>query len=224
MPRLRPRLQVIQHDPKIKRKKKVVELGKDEGEEALRIRKFALGKIKLAKAADLINKHELALLSSDKDLQMELEEKESLFGYLGLDRFELADYSGLMEEEMDFHKDHLDQVNHYIRGAQAAYRLGRAVCMESCMAPLAAGGDHTELPLGVKLEHGEMVTITFMIKPEEVGSEGYGLATRALLARARDSGETCKWYAHVPLYRLMLFSRPGRDEKPLKPTSENSSR
>lgn len=94
--------------------------------------------------------------------------------------------------------------------------------MESCLAPLSAGGGRTELPLGVKLEHGEMVT-TFICTMEEVMAEGYGLGTRALLARARDSEETCKWYAHVQLYMLMLFSRPVRDDKPLKPTSEYTS-
>ncbi|CAN0113905.1 unnamed protein product, partial [Ectocarpus sp. 8 AP-2014] len=131
-----PVYKFIQGDPTIKREKKEVELSEEDGTEALGI----------AAAADLINAHELALLGSDKDLQTELKKAKSLFGFLRLDRFELVAYSGLMDKKMDFHKDH-------IRGAQSAYRLGRAVCMESCLAPLSAGGGHTELPPGVKLEH-----------------------------------------------------------------------
>ncbi|CAM9726472.1 unnamed protein product, partial [Sphacelaria rigidula] len=211
----------IMNDPKIKRKKQPIELGEAKGEEAKALRKLTLDKVKQSATADIINIHELALLGSDKDLQKEIGEANSLSGFLGLDRFAKAGYSGLMQKRMDFHGDHLHTVNRYIRGAQSAYRLGRPVCMESCMAPLSAGGDHTELPPGVKLEHWEMDMTTFICERGKVGSKGYGLATRALLARARDSDDMCKWYSHVPLYRLMLFSRAGKD---MKPTSENGSR
>lgn len=214
-----PVYKFITSDPKIKRKKKTIELGEIEGEEAKALRQWALDQVGGASVTDIINKHELALLGSDKDLQVELAKTKSLSGFLGLDRFKMASYSGLMEQRMDFHKDHIPVVDHYIRGAQSAFRLGRAVCMESCMAPLSAGGGHTELPPGAKLDHWEMGMTTFVCTKIGVGNAGYGLGTRALLARARDSEDMCKWYSHVPLYRLMLFSRPG---KGIKPTSENT--
>ena len=211
----------IANDPKIKKKRKDVELSTDERKEVLRVRKHAWDEVRTAAAGDTINSHKLALLASDEDLGGELAKAKSLFGFLKLDRFEAAGEKGLIEKPFEFPQERIPMVEHYIRGAQYAYRLGRVVCMESCMAPLSAGGDHTELPPGVELSHGETATIPFFCTNEEVRQGGYGLATRALLARARDSEGICKWYAHVPLYRLMLFSRPGKD---MMPTSENAGR
>lgn len=129
-----------------------------------------------------------------------------------------------MSCEKKIHEDYLPTVDHYMRGAQAAYKLGQVVCWESCMAPLAAGGPHTELPPGVELDDAETGTIRYWCTQKEVVADGCGLATRALLARARDSDDVCKWYAHVPLYRLMLFSRPSVTKGYISPTTENTSR
>lgn len=210
----------IRKDPKTKKKRSDVELSEDDRAEVLGIRKFAWDKISCAKAVDAINAHELALLASDKDLQKKLGGENSLFGFLELDRFAAAGATGLMEKPLEFAEEYIPMVEHYIRGAQYAYRLGRVVCMQSCLAPLSAGGDYTELPPGVTLKQEEMATIPVICTREEAKEKGYGLATRALLARARDSEQICKWYEHVPLYRLMLFSRTGED---MMPTSENTS-
>lgn len=167
-----PVYKFVMNDPKIKRKKQPIELEETEGEEARLLRQWALDQVNSARAKDIINEHEFALLGSDKDLQVDLEKAKSLSGFLGLDRFEKARYSGLMEQRMDFHghhlvmmdfhPDYLDKVNHYIRGAQSAYRLGRVISLESCMVPLSAGGDHSELPPGVELEHSEASRIHFL--------------------------------------------------------------
>lgn len=211
----------IKDDPKIKRKKKVVDLSAEKREEVLIMRKEALEKVRRAATKDMINAHEMALLHWDGDLKGEFEKAKSLFGFLGLKRFEDVGFQSLIDQPMEFAEDHLPTVSHYIRGAQSAYKLGRPVSWESCMAPLSAGGCHTELPPGVELNHEEVGTIPFYCTTDEAREDGFSLAIRALLARARDSVGICKWYQHVPLYRLMQFSRPGKD---MKPTSENSSR
>lgn len=212
----------LKNDPKIKIQKRLVDLEDKEKKGVMDARKFAWEKVKSAKASDLINQHELALLASDAGLAEELAKEESLPGFLGLDRMVIEE--SLVWSEKKIHEDHLSTVDHYMRGAQSAYKLGRVVCWESCMAPLAAGGLHTELPPGVKLENEETDTIRFWRTQEEVMEDGYGLATRALLARARDSDDVCKWYAHAPLYRLMLFSRPSMTNGCISPTTENTSR
>ncbi|CAN0240826.1 unnamed protein product, partial [Scytosiphon promiscuus] len=211
----------IKDDPKIKRQKKVVALSADEHEGVLSMRKSAWDRIRSANTKDVINAHETALLHWDGDLKGEFEKDESLFGFLGLESFEAIGFQSLVDQPREFAEDHLPTVSHYIRGAQSAYKLGRPVSWESCMAPLSAGGCHTELPPGVDLNHDEVATIPFYCTTDEAREAGFSLAIRALLARARDTGGICKWYQHVPLYRLIQFSRPGKD---MKPTSENSSR
>lgn len=142
----------------------------------------------------------------------------------------LDTYPGLVllkdehEHQMDYAPQHYSTVDHYIKGAQAAYKLGQVMSLESCMAPLSMGGDCDELPSGVNLAHEEQRRISLHIMKLEVNVARYGLATRALVARARVSNELCEWYAYALLYRTMLFSRPGRDKKPIKPTTENTSR
>ncbi len=212
----------LKNDPKIKIKKSLVDLKDEEKVGVMAARKFAWEKVEGAKTSDLINQHELALLASDAGLAEELAKEESLHGFLGLDRMVIEE--SLVWSKQKIHEDHLSTVDHYMRGAQSAYKLGRVVCWESCMAPLAAGGLHTELPPGVKLENEETDTIRFWRTQEEVVGDGYGLATRALLARARDSDDVCKWYKHAPLYRLMLFSRPSVTNGCISPTTENTSR
>ncbi|CAN0465736.1 unnamed protein product [Ectocarpus sp. 12 AP-2014] len=216
-----PLYKFVTNDPKVKRKKKPVDLKGEEGTEATNLREFAWGRIKNAPATHVVNSHEMKLLASDEGLEQELGEKGTLARVLGIN---LDVYSGLVCERKDYAKEHYSTVDHYVKGAQAAYKLGRVMSFQSCMAPLSTGGVHDELPPGVRLAHEEQRRITLPITKQEASEAGYGLATRALVARARVSDELCQWYAYAPLYMVMLFSRPGRDKKPIKPTTENTSR
>lgn len=205
----------------MKRKFDPVVLEEHEAKKQIDFRDSVWKEIVDARAADVINDHELGLLASDEGLQLELRGENSLARVLGIN---LDTYFGLMREGKDYAPQHYSTVDHYIKGAQAAYKLGRVMSLESCMAPLSVGGDCDELPPGVKLEHEEQKRISLPITREEAREAGYGLAMRALVARARVSDELCQWYAYAPLYTVMLFRRPGRDEKPIKPTTENTSR
>ncbi|CBN74320.1 hypothetical protein Esi_0019_0124 [Ectocarpus siliculosus] len=204
--------------PRVKRKVKPVDLKGEDGKEAVELREFAWEKIKGAPATHVVNDHEKKLLASDEGLEQELCEKGTLARVLGIN---LDAYSGLVHEPRDYAKQHYSTVDHYVKGAQAAYKLGRVMSFQSCMAPLSVGGVHDELPPGVRLAHEEQRKITLPITKKEASEAGYGLATRALVSRARVSDELCQWYASAPLYTVMLFSRPERDKKSIKLTTEN---
>ncbi|CAN0225731.1 unnamed protein product, partial [Pylaiella littoralis] len=75
--------------------------------------------------------------------------------------------------------------------------------MESCMAPISAN----ELPDGIVVCPLESDRTIYKKDAKDVW--GCGLATRALLARARLLGaESHHWLSYYPLYRLLSISRP----------------
>lgn len=201
----------VTNDPRVKRKVKPVDLKGEDGKEAVELREFAWNKIKDAPATHVVTAHEKKLLASDEGLEQALGEKGTLARVLGIN---LDAYSGLVYEPRDYAKQHYSTVDHYVKGAQVAYKLGRVMSFESCMAPLSVGGVHDELPPGVRLAHEEQRRITLPITKKEASEAGYGLAMRALVARARVSDELCQWYAYAPLYMVMMFSRAERDKKP----------
>lgn len=146
-----PVYKFVTTDPKVKRKKQPVVLEEQEGKAAVALRKSAWKHIEGAAATDVISDHELGLLSKDEELQRQLRGKKSLAKVLGIN---LDTYSGLMCEEKGFAPQHYSTVDHYIKGAQAACKLGRVISLESCMAPLSVGGDRDELPPVARLETG----------------------------------------------------------------------
>lgn len=134
-----PLYKFVTNDPKVKRKVKPVDLKGEDGTEAVELRQFAWNEIKDAPATHVVNDHEIKLLASDEGLEQELGEKGTLARVLGTN---LGAYSGLMCERKDYAKEHYINVDHYVKGAQAAYKLGRVMSFESCMAPLSVGGQH----------------------------------------------------------------------------------
>ncbi|CAN0094967.1 unnamed protein product [Ectocarpus sp. 12 AP-2014] len=151
-----PVYKFVINDDKVKRKVNPVKLEGKERTEAFKLRRFAWDQINSARASEVINAHELGLLASDEELQRELQQDNSLVKVLNIN---LDTYLGLMlledehEQQMDYALRHYSTVDHYIKGAQAAYKLGRVMSLETCMAPLSMGGDRDELPPGVNLPH-----------------------------------------------------------------------
>lgn len=189
---------LVQEDPQIKRKFETVELDDVDIAWNMRVRKYAWETVEKAKAVETVNSYELGLIDSDPGLIDELKGGNSLSKLLRLDRCEIISNKGLMFLEREFNEKHDPTVSHYVRGAQASCRLGRVISLESCMAPLSAGGDRDELPPGVEITYLEATKKTvFLIKAEDVGA--FGLGVRAILARAQCSKGVYQWHTYVPL-------------------------
>eukprot|EP00903_Cladosiphon_okamuranus_P015090 g13958.t1 len=164
----------VANDPKVKRIVDPVDLEGEKGTEAVELRQFAWREMKGkpatgvsatgvsatgvpatrvpstgVPATDVINTHEIKLLASDGGLEQVLSTEGYLVEVLDIN---LVQYSGLVNERKDYAEQHYSAVDHYIKGAQAAYKLGRVISFQSCMASLAAklstGGVHDELPQG----------------------------------------------------------------------------
>lgn len=161
--------------------------------------------------------------AEDKGLVKEMD-KNSCFEMMGLDAYNKISKTGLVDSMEDFNSKHLAFVNHFVRGAQASFRLGRATNFAASTIHLSAN----ELPPGVKfttLEEGR----DMVYNPGKSMSE-YSLGMRCVLARARvkdcggdNNGEssTCQFLMRFPLYRLLDLSRA--DSLRLCPTTEHSS-
>ncbi|CAM9454108.1 unnamed protein product [Pylaiella littoralis] len=127
----------IAHNDKIKRKYHCVALGEDENQDTMDLRKYVWEQTKGAAAADTLNGFELGMLKSDAGVVDELKEEKSCLKMMGLEHSDVT-ASSLLFRNKRFHSTHIPLVNHFVRGAQAAWKLGRLVSMESCMAPLSA--------------------------------------------------------------------------------------
>lgn len=206
----------VTHNKELKRMYPVVALDEDERDGVREIRKYAWGETERAAAADTLNPIELALLASDAGLVQELEKEESCLKAMGLDSKDVT-VSSLISLDSKFHPTHISLVNHFVRGAQAAWRLGRPISLESCMAPISTN----ELPRGIKVDGLESDRTIYPTGTK--GAENCGLATRAVLARARVEGGSSHWLSHYPLFRLFDLSRPVGLGK-ISPTSENTGK
>lgn len=192
----------ITHNEELKRMYHCVALDGDEREDIMAVRKDAWENTKGAAAADTLNPIELGFLASDTDLIEELEKEASCLKMMGLDSVD-STVTSLVYSEYTFHPAHKSFVTHFVRGAQNAWRIGRLINMESCMAPISVN----ELPDGIVVRPVESDRSIY--KKDAKDTEGYGLATRALLARARLLGAASHhWLSHYPLYRLLSISRP----------------
>lgn len=148
---------VIEDDLKVKRRRETTSLPPDTKKYIVRLRKRALEDIRETRATDTMSKYELDLLGeSDEGLLEELGKDKSFFKLLGLDRFDETTTLGFIEEERTFHTRHMVFVDHFVRGAQSSWKLGRPTSLESCLAPISVGEvDGGELPEGVELESYE---------------------------------------------------------------------
>lgn len=174
-----------------------------------------------------MTEHEQDLLGkSDEGLLEDLGNAKSFLEMLGLRRYCETKTLGFIELELAFNpKGHMDFVNHFVRGAQSSWKLGRPTSLVSCLAPISAGEHNSELPEGIQLESHETAhTRCTIIKLDRAVECGLGI--RAMLASARvgnaDTG-CYKWLSHCPLYRLLDFTRP-EEWGDIAPTSENSSK
>lgn len=134
-----------------------------------------------------------------------------------------AHFTGLVRSTEDFQDQHLAFVNHFVRGAQASFRLVRPTNMASSMIHLSVN----ELPPGVQAKTPREQD-TQLYQPGEPTSFSPGI--RCVLARARvkDSEEfgdggssTCQFLMRHPLYRLLDLSRV--DNLPLGSTTQHSN-
>lgn len=188
-------------------------------------RKHAWVKTREACAVDMLMENEVNLLYSTEDegLLAEIKKGRSCCNMMGLDDYERIGKTGLMGSTEDFNSKHLAFVNHFVRGAQASFRLGRPTNLASFTIHLSVN----ELPPGVKVNSLEEER-TMMYNPGE--STSFSLGMRCVLARARvkDCGEnsdgrssTCQFLMRFPLYRLLDLSR--FDGLSLSPTTEHST-
>lgn len=167
----------------------------------------------------------------------EVGRNKSLLEALGLGPYVDSDDCGFVTSANTFHGRHMTFVNHFVRGAQTSWKLGRPTSVESCIAPLCAGAavgvpsqgavDEISDPRYL-LDHKRTTTIS-SIKLKRV--RRCGLGVRLLFARARVSTPSSqgsktgkfKWWTHCPLYRQFDFTRPERMGV-VPPTTENTGR
>ncbi|CAN0417853.1 unnamed protein product [Ectocarpus sp. 12 AP-2014] len=207
----------ITHNGKVRRKYPCHKLREDRRQDVLDVRQDAWEKTREAAAAGTLNAFELALLEGDAGLIDAIQEKGSCRKMMGLASDDVTANS-LLFNDLDFHSTHAPWVNHFVRGAQASWRLGRLVSMESCLAPMCVN----ELDLPRRIEIGELEKDLAIYQMKAGDADKYGLATRALLARATvGDGGSCHWRSHYPLYRLFHLSRPDRLGD-VSPRSENT--
>ncbi|CAN0527609.1 unnamed protein product, partial [Laminaria digitata] len=107
-------------------------------------RKHAWDNTKQACAVDMLMENEVNLLYSDEDegLLAEMNKERSCFKMMGLDDYERIGKTGLMGSTEDFNSKHLPFVNHFVRGIQASFRLGRPTNLASSTIHLSVN----ELP------------------------------------------------------------------------------
>ncbi|CAM9220474.1 unnamed protein product, partial [Ectocarpus sp. 6 AP-2014] len=105
-------------------------------------------------------------------------EESSCFEMMGLINDARAHFTGLVRSTEGFQDKHLAFVNHFVRGAQASFRLGRPTNMASSMIHLSVN----ELPPGVQAKTLKEQD-TQLYQPGEPTS--FGLGMRCVLARAR---------------------------------------
>lgn len=190
-------------------------------------RRYAWGEMEKAsvKAMDMLMDKEKQFLKSSEDEGLLAEMKDNTcFQMMGLDAYKKISIKGLVDSGEDFNPKSLAFVNHFVRGAQASFRLGRATNFAASTIHLSVN----ELPPGLELTTLEEKRFC-VFNPGESMTK-YSLGMRCVLARARvkDSGDdsngessTCQFLMRFPLYRLLDLSRV--DGLPLCPTTEHSS-
>lgn len=195
-------------------------------------RLHAWNTMKNANGLVMLNDHEIKRLESpeDPELVTDLREPKSCLRMMGLDEYGAEGELGLVNKEFKFHEKHLPKVSHYVRGAQASFKLGRLTNLPSSIMFMSK----SEIPPGSKAEeyfsNSPVESEEFIYTPEE-DVKLHSLSVRALLAPARvrvAGGDEygcakkvckCRWLVKYPLYRHSFLSRP--DGKTVAPNSEN---
>lgn len=113
-------------------------------------------------------------------------------------------------------KHHLKVANHYVKNLQAAFRVARLPCLESLVFTLTYG----ELPLGLELDLPERDLYENHLQFKDVS--GFGVATRAVLAKAKKEGDFYGFLNYAPVIKLLSFTRPVEMGR-VQPTSEHSN-
>lgn len=208
----------MQNDGKRKLKRDLVHLTGKRLARAEKIRPFAWDRMKGLKADETVSPESLALLKGDTTLAEALTETP-IHELLGFEDAAAGMNDGKTWLMEDLTMGYCPQQQHgfvddVVKYLQAACRLGRLPTLESIgfmMTPSELDG------MGVSVLTKEELCASFRV--EEGEEKQYGLATRALLARARGDGVFCRWRVHFPLYRLLMLSRP---EGKLMETTEHS--
>lgn len=131
---------LVVDDTKFKRKYNPVALAPDVAKEMMSIREIAWDTIQKAKLTDTMTESEKFILGeADGKLLEEVGCTGSLLEALGLGPFVTSDDTGFVSSAYTFHERQMTFVNHFVRGAQASWKLGRPTSLESCIAPLSAG-------------------------------------------------------------------------------------
>lgn len=180
---------------------------------------------KSARGVDMLMPNEIDLLRSVEDpgLLGEMEAPESCFKMMGLHDYVKIGQLGLVNSNEDFNSKHLPFLNHFVRGAQASFRLGRPTNLASSMVFLSVH----ELPHGMTTTSNADANKVCFNPGENI--KDYSLGMRAVLSRARvkDYGgrskvsSTCQWLQRYPLYRILDLSRV--DGGSVCPSTEHSN-
>ena len=185
-------------------------------ERAERVRPFAWERIRYLMAATTVSPQSLALLGGDATLAEALRNTKIVDMLCFRDAAAGRDDCrvGLMKKlYKGFAPGQMKQVDDAVKSAQAAICQRRVLTLESMVFPMA----EKELPKGTKIPDTQEDRAVVRVPVGEV--ESYGVATRAILARARTGKDFCAWMVHFPLYMLLMLSRPGGA---IKETSENN--
>lgn len=94
-----------------------------------------------ARAVDMLLPNEVGFSRSteDGDLLEEME-KQSCFAMMGVNDYIKMGETGLAKSNEGFNSKHLPYVNHFVRGAQASFRLGRPTSPASSMVFVRVSG------------------------------------------------------------------------------------
>lgn len=224
---------VCEDDTAFSRKRVPVALSSDVLDKVMGVRKEAWKTIKTARLTETMTACEKSILrKAERGLLEEAGKRGSLLDALGLLPFAKTETLGFVESAYTFHERHETFVNHFVRGAQVSWKLGRPTSLESCIIPLSAGvasgtetqGEVNELA-GVEItDHESAQTLCTIDSSKE---ETLGLGLRLALSRARLSNsfgaDSFKWWTHFPLYKQFEFTRPKRLGC-ISPTTENTGR
>lgn len=119
-----------------------------------------------------------------------------------------GDTSGLAGMVKDtwktFSKHHLKVANHYVKNLQAAFRVARLPCLESLVSTLTYG----ELALGLELDLPERDLYENHLQFKDVS--GFGVATRAVLAKAKKEGGFYGFLNYAPSLSYSPSPDPSR--------------
>ncbi|CAM9812390.1 unnamed protein product [Pylaiella littoralis] len=136
----------ITNDVKVHDAKSTRPLSRDKADDIINGRKHAWEKTEAACAVDMLLPNEIDLLKSDEDPDLlgEMEAPKSCLAFMGLDDYARIGEFGLIKSNEDFNSKHLPFLNHFVRGAQASFRLGRPISLASSMVWMSVN----ELPPG----------------------------------------------------------------------------